>query len=238
MAIPALFDEQRTAQAAAFFLHKAEGRMPLLKLMKLLYLAERESYRLYGEPISGDQLVSMPHGPVLSLTLDMMNGWGGEAQGGWNHWVGERSGHELTLRNPGMIRSEQDLLALSDGDMEILHGTWERFGHLASFELIEYTQSDACPEWQDPHDSNTPIPTERLLQAVGYDTQAIQGVLANLAEIEEILAEWRYLKKKPSLVIDERALARMFRAGTAAWKDVPDTWVEELRGNTVESPPQ
>jgi len=111
MAIPALFDEQRTAQAAAFFLHKAEGRMPLFKLMKLLYLAERESYRRYGEPISGDQLVSTPHGPALSLTLDMMNG-GGDAQDGWNHWIEEcrRDMQILYLPSPALILSYFRLL--------------------------------------------------------------------------------------------------------------------------------
>lgn len=67
-----LFNEKRTTQAAAFFLFKAGGKLPVLKLMKLLYLAERESYRQYGEPISGDNLVSMPHGPVLSQTLNLM----------------------------------------------------------------------------------------------------------------------------------------------------------------------
>jgi len=72
MAIPALFDEQRTAQAAAFFLHKAGGQMSKVKLMKLLYLAERESYRRYGEPISGDTLLSTPGGPVLSTTQNLM----------------------------------------------------------------------------------------------------------------------------------------------------------------------
>jgi len=188
MALTALFDEKRTAQAAAFFLHKAGGRMPLLKLMKLLYLAERESYRIYGEPISGDQLVSMPHGPVLSLTLDMMNGWGGDAQDGWNHWVEDRSGHHVALRAPDMLRSEQDLLALSDGDVEILGSTWERFGHLDAFALVEYTHSDACPEWQDPHGSSIPIQTEHVLRAVGYDESGVAGVLGHLAEIESIRA--------------------------------------------------
>ena len=35
-----------------------------------MYLAERESLARYGEPITGDVLVSMKHGPVLSKTLD------------------------------------------------------------------------------------------------------------------------------------------------------------------------
>ena len=39
-----LFDEKKLTQATAFFLYKAHGRLPILKLMKLLYIAERESF--------------------------------------------------------------------------------------------------------------------------------------------------------------------------------------------------
>jgi len=183
MTYPTLFNEKRTAQAAAFLLHRAGGRLPLLKLVKLMYLAERESIRVFGEPISGDRLVSMPHGPVLSRTLDMMNGWGGEAQGGWNDWVEDRAGHDLALRDPSMIRSpEQDLLELSDGDLEILESVWSEFGHMGKFELVEYTHSGACPEWEDPHGSSRPIPPGRLLKALGYDGEALQSIMQHLNE--------------------------------------------------------
>lgn len=183
MTYPTLFNEKRTAQMAAFMLHRAGGRLPLLKLMKLMYLAERESLRLYGEPISGDKPVSMPHGPVLSNTLDRMNGWGGEAEGGWNSWVEDRSGHDLALRDPSMIRTpEQDLLELSDGDLEVLNDVWDRFGHMSKYDLVEYTHSDACPEWEDPHGSSRPIPPSRLLRAVGYKDEALRSVLKHLEE--------------------------------------------------------
>ena len=46
--------EEKAAQAAALFLLKAGGPMPHLKLMKLLYIADRESYRRRGSPITGD----------------------------------------------------------------------------------------------------------------------------------------------------------------------------------------
>ena len=52
-----LFNERRTAQVAAYLLHRAGGRLPLLKFMKLMYLAERESLRVFGEPICGDKPV-------------------------------------------------------------------------------------------------------------------------------------------------------------------------------------
>lgn len=192
MTHPTLFNEKRTAQAAAFLLHRAGGRLPLLKLVKLLYLAERESFRKYGEPISGDHLVSMPHGPVLSRTLDMINGWGGEAPGGWNAWVEDRAGHDLALRDPSMIRSpEQDLLELSDGDLEILNAVWAEFGHMGKYELVEFTHSEACPEWEDPRGSSRPIPTGRLLRALGYEGEALQSVMQHLNEQARLNAALR-----------------------------------------------
>jgi len=155
----------------------------LLKLMKLLYLAERESLRVYGEPISGDKLVSMQHGPVLSRTLNLMNGWDDQTQGGWSEWVEDRSGHELALRDPSMIRTpQQDLLALSDGDLEVLEAIWVRFGHMGQFALVEYTHSSACSEWEDPQGSSYPIPLDRVLHAVGYQGPAIRAVREHLNE--------------------------------------------------------
>ncbi|WP_413817087.1 Panacea domain-containing protein [Pusillimonas sp.] len=148
-----------------------------------MYLAERESLRVYGEPISGDKPVSMPHGPVLSRTYDLMNGWGSQAQDGWNSWVEDRSGYDLALRDPSMIRSpELDLLELSDGDLEILESVWSQFGHLGKYDLVEYTHSSACPEWEDPRGSSRPIPPVRLLRAVGYEGDALQSALEHLSE--------------------------------------------------------
>lgn len=54
-----IFQEPKAAQAAAFMLYKANGRLEVLKLMKLMYLAERESFLRFGEGLTGDALVSM-----------------------------------------------------------------------------------------------------------------------------------------------------------------------------------
>lgn len=185
MTYPTLFSEKRTAQAAAFMLYRAGGRLPLLKLMKLLYLAERESLRKFGEPISGDKLVSMPHGPVLSKTLDLMNGWGGEDPNGWGSWVEDRAEHSVALKDPSMIRSpEQDLLELSNDDLDVLESVWANYGHMGKYELVEYTHSPSIPEWEDPKGSSNPIPVERLLVAVGYEGVALQSALKHLEEQE------------------------------------------------------
>lgn len=189
MQYPSLFNEKRTAQAAAFLLHRAGGRLPLLKLMKLMYLAERESLRKYGEPITGDKLVSMPHGPVLSMTYEHMNGALRSVQRGWSSWIDDRAGHDLALRDPSMIRSpEEDLLELSDDDLEVLDGVWAKFGHMGKFDLVEYTHSEACPEWVDPQGSSAAIPLERLFSALGFSSEGINSAVSHLKEQAQLNA--------------------------------------------------
>ena len=91
--------------------------MPHLKLMKLLYLADREAVRNFGLPISGDKMVSMPHGPVLSMTLNLMDGDVESCPGGWEAWISDKENHELSLRQP---LNPEDLDELAPAELEVL----------------------------------------------------------------------------------------------------------------------
>lgn len=182
------FSEIKAAQAAAYFLYRGSGRMPVLKLMKLLYLAERHSYELYGEPIIGDKLVSMDHGPVLSQTLNKINGMSQSAPDGWDCWVADREGHDVALRDPSRIRSpEQDLLELSDAELEVLALTWDDFGHLGKYQIRDLTH-EICPEWEDPDGSSNPITFERLFKALNYNVEQTQALTARLFDQQGINA--------------------------------------------------
>jgi len=99
-----LFNEKKAAQAAAYFLFRAGGPLSVLKLMKLLYFAERRSFEKFGEPMIGDRLASMPHGPVLSCTYNHMNGDLPSIEGGWEFWIADRAEHDLALRDPGALQ--------------------------------------------------------------------------------------------------------------------------------------
>lgn len=180
MRTTAIFDEQKAANAAAYFLFRSGGpmEMEVLKLMKLLYLAERRSFELFGEPLIGDRLVSMPHGPVLSLTYNHMNGELDSAPGGWDDWIGGRFDHMLGLCAGREIRSpEQDLLALSELDLEILDAVWRDFGHMSAFELRDYTHR-YCPEWRDPRGSMIPMTYGDLFQALEFSQERANEALA------------------------------------------------------------
>ena len=181
-----LFNEKKAAQAAAYFLFRAGGSLKVLKLMKLLYLAERRSFEKFGEPMIGDRLVSMPHGPVLSSTYNHMNGELLSIEGGWDSWVADRAEHDLELRNPPALRSpELDLPELSDADLEILGETWQKFGRMDQWELREYTH-DHCPEWKDPDGSMIPMQPEELFEALKFTPAQREAAMAKLRAEDEI----------------------------------------------------
>lgn len=158
-----MFDERKVAQMAAFLLAKGGGKMSHLKLMKLLYLSDRESMARYGMPISGDRIVSMPHGPVLSMTLNLTNGDVESAPGGWESLISDKENHELSLKKPVDVN---ELDELSPADLEVLESVWNQFGGMDRWTIRDYTH-DHCPEWHDPHGSSLPIPYERIFRALG-----------------------------------------------------------------------
>jgi uncharacterized phage-associated protein len=192
MSSSSTFDERKASQAAAYLLFRAGGRLPLLKLMKLLYLSERVSFQRFGDSITGDAMVSMPHGPVLSMTYDHLNGGLESMEGGWSTWISDRAGNEVALQDSSMIRSpEEDLLALSDNDLECLAQVWSEFGHWDRWKLVEYTHTGGCPEWEDPKGSSRPIPPARLLKALGHAPAQVEALSRRLHQQRLIHSAFR-----------------------------------------------
>ncbi len=186
-----LFSEKKAAQVAAFFLFKAQGRLAVIKLTKLLYLAERLSYQKYGEPIIGDRMVSMDHGPVLSKTLNYTNGSVLESDArGWDYWISDREGHDVALKDSSLIRSADDLLELCDADIEVLEETWNSFGHFGKWELCEYTHKN-CPEWEDPKGSSFGIELDKLLSALSFSEDQVRAIKGNLQSQNSINSAFR-----------------------------------------------
>ena len=173
-----ILNERKVTQMAAYFLQKRGGRMSHLKLMKLLYLADRESLRLHGLPMSGDCLVSMPHGPVLSMTLNLMDGDVESGPGGWECFISAKDSHELALKN----ELQPDALdELSKADTDILEAIWNQFGSLSRWAIRDYTHQH-CPEWEDPHGSSKPIRFEKLFQALGRNPDEAKRLAEHIEE--------------------------------------------------------
>lgn len=176
-----MFNERKVAQMAAFFLGQVQGgRMSHLKLMKLLYLAEREALRSLGLHLTGDHLVSMPHGPVLSMTLNLMVGDIESHPGGWEDWITDKENHELSLRKPF---DPSSLDELAPAEIDVLAAVWNQFGAMDKWKIRDWTHT-YCQEWTDPHGPSFPITYRQLARAIGFDTEAA-GILASQIEGEQ-----------------------------------------------------
>jgi hypothetical protein len=77
--------------------------MSCLKLIKLLYLVDREALLRWGRPVTTDRHVSMPKGPAVSQTYDLIVG--GNPPGThtyWHDYISEPENFEVSLcRDPG-----------------------------------------------------------------------------------------------------------------------------------------
>lgn len=67
-----MFNEAKTTQAAARLIREAGGTLNYMVLIKMLYLADRESLLRRGRPITWDAFKSMRYGPVLSRVHDLI----------------------------------------------------------------------------------------------------------------------------------------------------------------------
>jgi uncharacterized phage-associated protein len=147
------YDREKAGQLAAQFVELAGGSLPLLKLLKLMYLVDRESLVDTGFPVTGDSIVAMDNGPVLSKTYDHL-----KPNGKLPHVVSKPSGVKLEDKSPPRGR-------LSDYEVDLAHRAFKRFGHMSGQQLIGLLHK-AAPEWEPPpKGSSSPIDPASILRA-------------------------------------------------------------------------
>jgi len=177
-----VFKFDKTIQAVAFLLRRETFKeMNYMRLIKILYIADRESIRLTGRPITGDRVAAMQQGPVLSELYDLIKG--------------------THLRSPELARfikkddykirlvEDPGLANLSRFDIETIEGVAEKFRAFDEWDLVEFTHK--FPEWQknSPEESQMKwISFIDILEALGRTPDP---------EIEEE-------------AVEERAFARLF----------------------------
>ena len=155
------FGTRKVIEAAGLLLRcRANRRMSYLRLLKLLYIADRESLGETGRPIIGTRPVAMDHGPVHSEVLDWINGKrrGSEE---WARFIGIADTHYLVLTtDPGQ-------LTLSQYEVDKLQEVCRRYEGLTRFQLADLTHD--FWEWQKNFSEGTSkrIPLADIVEAVG-----------------------------------------------------------------------
>ena len=63
---------KKVIQVAGHLLQKYSGRLNYTKLIKLLYLADREALSKWDVPITGDRYTALHNGPIVSEIYNLI----------------------------------------------------------------------------------------------------------------------------------------------------------------------
>lgn len=184
----ALFDDRKATHAAAYMLHLGGGSLGILKLMKLMYMAEKLSYHRYGEPLIGDEPYSLKDGPILSAVYDRAKG-SVPPNSIWASLIKDRHGNEIALVDLANVLPA--LGSLSEADTSVMDAIWKKFGHMTGPQLRDYTHK--FPEWENPLDKKVKrlsIRREKLLMSVGFSQEEAAELKKNLQEAAAIEAQF------------------------------------------------
>lgn len=178
-----MFHERKVAQMAAFFLGQdTAGKMSRVKLMKLLYLSDREAVPAFGWLISGYRLACVPQGPTRAQTLILMDGDGELQHGGWEARVSGDENHEASAHEPLDVSSLDEL---APAEIETLKSVWTNFGATDKWETSDGTHQPFA-ERTDPIGSYMPVRYESLDRVVGFDSTSAQQLAAQIQAKHEI----------------------------------------------------
>ena len=127
------FDEKKATQATALLIEKSGGSINYMKLIKLLYLANREALFKWGKPVVPDGYYSLPYGPVLSRVLSLVNE---QLRPGtvsfWNEHISAPQDYSIqTKQDPG---SDE----FSPREIGLIDEVFRRYGGMSEWDLVDW----------------------------------------------------------------------------------------------------
>ncbi|HLX63885.1 MAG TPA: Panacea domain-containing protein [Planctomycetota bacterium] len=157
---PYHFNFKKALQSAAFLLSLEDQCMNYMRLLKLLYIADRESLKQTGEPITSDAPYAMERGPVPTRIFDFIKGTHVRAPE-WEAYIKTDNYNAVLENDPGRG-------ALSRYDIDTLSMISAKFRAYDEWAMVKYCH-DHLEEWQknNPGTSSKAIPLKDILVAVG-----------------------------------------------------------------------
>ena len=146
------FNFEKAVQAAGVVLRLHHGRMEYLRLLKILYIADRELLAETGRTLTGDRAVAMKNGPVLSEVYDLLKGQAARA-GEWDAAIRTEK-YEVVLREPVPVGK------LTKAEANKLTQLCDRYRDTNSYDLSELTHDFA--EWAEKFDAKCPNPPQSI----------------------------------------------------------------------------
>jgi uncharacterized phage-associated protein len=173
------FNEKKSIQLASIYLKLRGGEMSHMKLIKLMYLADREALKRWGHPVTGDHFVSMKCGPVLSNVLNLIHDepLPEERDHHWSDYI--QATNPLTVR----LTKDPAVRALSAAEEELAAEIFDEYGSMNRWEIVDITHK--FPEYREPDAEHKSWPLRYLdiLKAVGKTESEANEICANIRAV-------------------------------------------------------
>ena len=131
---------------ALHYLLKKIGKADKLKLLKLLFLADKYHLIKYGRTVTGDEYWAMEYGPVGSVAKDILS-----FDPNFNSYELKMAKRFIQKEGENDFKPSEnikieDLDYLSETDKEALDFIVDHFGGKPTFDLVNFTHK--YPEWK------------------------------------------------------------------------------------------
>ena len=162
------FNVKKAAQATALLMRQpGKDNRNYYKLIKLLYISERESLQETGRSITGDRTVAMPYGPVLSHVCDLIRGE--DTRPEWTRCFKTKTRPDYALE---LVLDPGDGM-LCPYEIDKLVEVARRFRSKSKWAMKQITH--ALPEYKqnDPGRSSKEISVNDILAAAGKQRRSL-----------------------------------------------------------------
>ncbi|MCH8852187.1 MAG: SocA family protein [Planctomycetes bacterium] len=155
------------AVAAMVYLISKLGSLDKVKLMKLLYMCDREAFLALGRPVTGDRQFAMPYGPVPSKCLNLINESSPEDR--FFRYI------HVVDNQISVAKNHPELPSLEPDELQVLDRIIDSYGNIETWALRDLLHK--APEFKEFHQQGTStlIPYEAMLKHHGSDDQFRHG---------------------------------------------------------------
>ena len=154
-----VFDEMKATQAACYLLTLNAGCINYMKMIKLLYLADRQYITDWSNSITTDCYVSMDNGPVTSQIYDLIKA---SRTDNGSYWASCIRTNEY---NVALAKEPEEYDRLSPMEMEVIAEINNKFSAVSEWDVVKFCHEN-LREWQNPSGSTIQITIEDIIRAV------------------------------------------------------------------------
>lgn len=175
-----MFNNDKVLHSICYILKNNNNKINLLKLMKLLYLADRNSIKKTLQSISGDNFISMKYGPVLSNTLNILYSL---KDSDWGEYL--RLEKNTSYYLDVVLIKDCSLKKLNAFEINILEEIDKEFKNYNEWEIVDYTHKNIA-EWKETKNSKK-IRFYEIAKNLGFSDEEIEIAKEEYEELDRLI---------------------------------------------------